>query len=248
MSTARTCDAGVPGAVKGVRDKRFVFAGASMLKRIILFAVLLLTLAPAVPAAAQDPEQRIQAARRRAEQTGIPVALLDGKVAEGRAKGVPADRIAAAVERRLESLTRARDAMRGGRATALSEGDLSVGADALEAGVSAEVLAQIAARAAADRRAVAIAVLTQLVQSGVASERALERVTAALARGPDALRSLPGEASAERGRGPPAGRGPAAEPGSRGRGRGQGQGGPPASVPGPKKEKPDRPGGNPGRP
>jgi hypothetical protein len=210
------------------------------MKRFLLAALLLLLSAGGVWA--QDPGQRIQAARRQAESAGIPVALLDSKVAEGRAKGVPMERIAAAVERRLQSLAAARQAMGAGRRVGLTAADLSVGADALEAGVTPQVLGRLATTAPAQHRAVAIAVLTQLVQEGLASERALERVTAALARGPEALRSLPGEhrgGGAQRGGGPPPGRGPASTPGARGQGRGQG-GGPPASVPGPK-EKPNRP-------
>ena len=210
------------------------------MRRYLLAA--LLALAPLSAAGAQGtPEQRIQAARRQAEQSGIPVSLLDGKVAEGRAKGIPMDRIAAAVQRRLESLVRARAAMAGAGRVELSAEDLSVGADALEQGVEPRALGRLAAAAPGDRRAVAIAVLTQLVAEGMASERALEAVTAALARGPEALRQLPGERG-NVGRGPPDGRGRENEPGARGRGRGQGQGGPPASVPAPrKKDKPDRP-------
>ncbi|HEU0052525.1 MAG TPA: hypothetical protein VFQ39_05080, partial [Longimicrobium sp.] len=200
-----------------------------------LVPALLLTLAPLAGAWAQPgPEQRIQAAREQAGQTGIPVALLDAKVAEGRAKNVPPDRIAAAVERRLDALTRARVAMTGpGRAPAVSAADLSVGADALEAGVAPGVLGQLAASAPGNRRAQAIAVLAELVHEGMPSDRALQQVTAALAGDPDALRRLPGEASASNnGRGPPATRGNSGEHGQ-GRGRGNG-GGPPSSVPGPK--------------
>jgi hypothetical protein len=203
------------------------------MRRFVL-AVLLL-FAPLSWAAAQGtPEQRIAAARQRASTAGIPVSLLDGKVAEGRAKGVPLDRIATAVERRLASLQRARDAMGGGaRPPALTPADLNVGADALDAGVEPNALGRLAREAGADRRTVAIAVLTELVQGGMASEQALARVTAALARDPDELRRLPGEAKGgEQGqarRGPPAGRGP----GSAGARGSQGQGGgPPASVPG----------------
>src|SRR4051794_22965269 len=102
-----------------------------MMRRLTLTALLLLV--PLSWAGAQTPAQRIQAARQRSAQAGIPVALLDGKVAEGRAKGVPEDRIAAAVERRLASLQRARDAMAGqAPAAPLTGADLSVGADALE--------------------------------------------------------------------------------------------------------------------
>lgn len=207
------------------------------------FVVLWLALV-AFPASAhaQDPQQRIDAARRRAESAGIPVALLDSKVAEGRAKGVPLDRVAVAVERRLGSLSRAREAMAGApRGAPVTADDLSVGADALEAGVEPGVLGRLAAAAPGDHRAVAIAALTQLVSQGESSERALARVTSALQRGPEALRRLPGEAAAERsrGNGPPPGRG------NQGQGnvRGRGQGGPPAAVPGPT----NRPGRGQGR-
>ncbi|MBW3571262.1 MAG: hypothetical protein KY467_09160, partial [Gemmatimonadetes bacterium] len=72
------------------------------LARILVALWLALAALPgAVQAQAQDPQQRIETARQRAESAGIPVALLDSKVAEGRAKGVPMDRIAGAVERRL---------------------------------------------------------------------------------------------------------------------------------------------------
>jgi hypothetical protein len=210
-----------------------------------LFVALWLALA-AFPAAAhaQDPQQRIDAARRRAESAGIPVALLDSKVAEGRAKGVPLDRIAVAVERRLASLGRARDAMAGvPRGAPVSSGDLSVGADAIEAGVEPGVLGRLAVAAPAAHRAMAISALMDLVSQGESSERALARVTAALQRGPDALRRLPGEARSERarGNGPPPGRG---NPGQgQGNARGRGQGGPPAAVPGPT----ERPGQGKGR-
>ncbi|HYR09195.1 MAG TPA: hypothetical protein VEQ60_15535 [Longimicrobium sp.] len=211
--------------------------------RLLVGLWLALAAFPAV-AHAQDPQQRIDAARRRAESAGIPVALLDSKVAEGRAKGVPLDRIAVAVERRLGSLGRARDAMAGvPRGAPVSSDDLTVGADAIEAGVEPGVLGRLAAVAPAAHRAMAISALMDLVSQGESSERALARVTGALQRGPDALRRLPGEARSERsrGNGPPPGRG---NPGQgQGNARGRGQGGPPAAVPGPT----DRPGRGKGR-
>lgn len=225
------------------------------LMRKLRITLALLAALVALPAAAdgQDPQQRIDAARRRAEATGIPVALLDGKVAEGRAKGVPADRIATAVERRLASLSRAREAMASAPRTApVSAADLSVGADALEAGVEPAVLGRLTVAAPGNQRAQAIAVLTELVASGESSERALARVTSAMERGPEALRQLPGEAASERGRGQGQGQGSVNGPPGRGSnngrgnnagGRGRGQGGPPASVPGPA----ERPGRGKGR-
>jgi hypothetical protein len=215
--------------------------GGKMFRALV---VLWLALA-AFPAAAhaQDPQQRIDAALRRAQSTGIPVALLTSKVAEGRAKGVPMDRIATAVERRLAALHRAREAMAAApRAAPLTQADLSVGADAIEAGVSPEVLGRLTVAAPGDQRAVAINALTQLVRNGESSERALARVTDMLQRDPEALRRLPGEAADHgRGNGPPPGRGQGQQNGVRGRGRGQG--GPPAAVPGPT----ERPGKGKGR-
>jgi hypothetical protein len=204
---------------------------------------------PLSMAAAQgDPAQRIRAARQRATQAGIPVSLLDDKINEGHAKNVSEDRIATAVERRLAALERARGAMAGGaRRVALTTGDLTVGADAIEAGVQPGVLGRLAQTAAPDLRANAIFTLTRLVQQGLASEQALARVTAALANGADALRQLPGEAGANNGnaadaghgnsgntgarRGPPDVRGPANAAAHGGR-AGAG-GGPPSTVPGP---------------
>lgn len=215
-----------------------------MKNRIVIVALLVLAALPGAAGAQPTPEQRIAEAKRRAESTGIPVQLLETKVDEGRAKGVPMDRIAAAVERRLASLAHARAAMtRGGRT--VSAADLSAGADAVDAGVSDAALATLTAEAAPAQRAVALAKLAELVRGGEASEQALERVKAAMARGPEALRSLPGQASPQaQERGPPSERGRGQGNGNaRGRGRGQGAGGPPASVPGPGK-KPDRGNGN----
>lgn len=171
--------------------------------KIVLWMAVMGMALGAAPARAhgQTAQERIDAAERAARSAGIPVSLLESKVAEGRAKGVPAERIATVVEQRLATLVRARDAMRGALGgTAPGAGDLSVGADALEAGVPAALLAQLTAEAPADRRAVAIAVLTQLVSEGETPARALTRVRAALRRGPEALRRLPGEVAAERDR------------------------------------------------
>lgn len=204
------------------------------MKHFFLAALLLSILAPAGVLAQPGPEQRIEAARRRAGELSVPVALINGKIAEGRAKGYPEATIAGAVERRVESLGRARLAM-GSRPVAPA--DLSMGADALESGVTPEVLNAIASQAPAAQRAMAIAVLSQLVRGGEASERALQRVRAAMSRGPEALRELPGETGAARGnpgQQSPTGRAPNTEPGDRGSGALKGgEGNPPASVPAP---------------
>jgi hypothetical protein len=184
-------------------------------------ALAALTLLPATMVA-QSPDERIGSALTRAESAGIPVSLLESKMAEGRAKGIPMDRIAVAVERRLEGLERAREVM-GRRAEDVDAAQLSTGADALGAGVSEAVLEEIAASTAGDRRAVAVAALTQLVLQGHVPEEALLQVQNALARGPEALANLPAQAGAAGVAG--AGR-PAGTPGAA-------QGGVPSSLPTP---------------
>src|SRR5687768_13166961 len=97
----------------------------------------------------QPPQDRINTALARARQVGIPVVLLESKVAEGKAKGVSLDRVAEAVERRQAALEKASQALRGQPDAASS---LSVGADAVEAGVSDAALKAIADNAPRDRR------------------------------------------------------------------------------------------------
>jgi hypothetical protein len=175
-----------------------------MMPRTVTLLLLVSLLLPlgAMGQAEGSAEARIQAAMQRARSAGLPVELLESKVNEGHAKNVPHARIAAAVEQRLESLTRARAVMRG--APELTTTDLSVGADALEAGVGEGVLASLSRSARADQRAAAVAVLTQLVRVGEAPAVALDRVDRALRQGPAALQRLSAEAAArQRRRGPP---------------------------------------------
>jgi hypothetical protein len=193
------------------------------MKTRMLLAVLAVGMLPAL-AAAQTPDERIAAARQRAAEAGIPVQLLEAKIAEGRAKGVPMERIAAAVEARAAGLAKAAEAL--GRRPDVTDAELGLGADALQAGVSEAVLAAIAERAPGERRAVAIAALTQLVQMGQVPEHALARVTEALARGPEAPLKLPAQAQAAQRQGPPAGM-PGAGAGA------DRPAGPPAGVPAP---------------
>lgn len=191
-----------------------------------VFVAASLLVAGVAAAQVQPPQERINAALARAREVGIPVALLESKIAEGKAKGVSLDRVAAAIERRQAALERASQALRG-QADAGSA--LAVAADALESGVNEAVLRSAAESAPRERRNVAIAALTELVHQGHAPESALERVRDALKRGPDALANLPAEAAAgRRGGGPPEGRG-------QGSARGRSGGDPPAAVPAPGK-------------
>lgn len=203
-----------------------------MIKRTLLTAIL--AVFAAGTAQAQTPaDARMAAARQQASDAGIPVSLLDSKIAEGRAKDVEPDRIATAIERRLTSLLRAHRVMTVNPALHLSPVDLKVGADALEAGVGEPVLSSLAGSTPAPHRAVAVAVFTQLVQQGEPPAQALEQVRTALGKSPAALQHLPAQAAAraKSGRnhagGLPAQTGRPTLVGPPGRGRG----GPPAAVP-----------------
>lgn len=209
--------------------------------RLAIAAAVTLCLACADLAVAQvqPPQERINTALARARQVGIPVSLLESKIAEGKAKGVSLDRIAAAIERREANLERASQVMKGQQG--MGEADLAVAADALESGVSDAVLKAVSESAPRDRRAVAIAALTQLVEMGHGSDVALTKVREALKRGPEALLNLPAQEGRGRGRGPD----PVTVPDADG-GRGRARGGPPASVPAPgQSTEPTKP--NPGR-
>jgi microcompartment protein CcmK/EutM len=189
-------------------------------------ALVVLALLPAA-VMAQSPQERLDAAISHAQEAGIPVSLLQSKISEGRAKGIPMDRIATAVENRLRNLEQAKTAMNRG-AGDVDAAQLSVGADAIGAGVSEAVLTQIASSASRDRRAVAVAALTQLVLHGTAPDAALVQVKDALAHGPQALANLAAQSGTDRPSeaGSSQGSNPGAANGSR-------SGGAPSSVPGP---------------
>ncbi|HEY0671517.1 MAG TPA: hypothetical protein VGD27_04570 [Longimicrobiales bacterium] len=145
---------------------------------------------------ATTPQARIDAAMQTAARVDVPVALLESKIAEGKAKNVPLDRIAVAVEHRLEALVRASETMKRAHVESATAGELAVAADALEAGVSQNALVKVSSSAPAERRAVAIATLTGLVQLGHASEQALARVSAVV-RSNAALANLHAEVASQ---------------------------------------------------
>jgi hypothetical protein len=131
-------------------------------------------------AQAGTPQARIDAAMSAAAKANVPAELVKSKVAEGEAKRVPPERIAAAVEARVTSLVRASQTMKRGGVEMESAGELSVVADALDAGVGESALIRVTREAPAERRTVAIAVLADLVRLGNGSDRALARVTTAV--------------------------------------------------------------------
>jgi hypothetical protein len=194
-----------------------------------------LVLAPAA-LIAQTPEQRIERALERAGSSGVPVELLQSKVAEGRAKKMPPAIIANAIERRLDVLQRVQASI--GTRHQLNTTELGVAADAVQSGVNEAVLNSLAQTAPRERRAAALEALRDLVVRGHSPQEALQHVTEALQRGPEALMNLPARAGNARGNAQ--NRGPQ---GVGNAGQNQGRGGPPSGVP-PGKAKPPKKGGS----
>ena len=163
------------------------------MRRILMIAAFGLLTPAAVVAqteAQTTAEARMQAAIDHALTVGVPVAMLESKIAEGRAKGVSMDRIAAAVEHRAEVLARVQTAFNA-RRDAVSQGELTAAADAHERGVSVEKITELSARAGNDRAA-ALTVLADLVAKGTVPEHALLRVQAALSGGASELARMGG--------------------------------------------------------
>ena len=138
------------------------------------------TQAQAQAQAQGNAQARINTALQAAARAHIPAALLESKVEEGQAKHVPPQRIAAAVEARLEALMDASQAMDRADIESRTESELAVAADALQAGVSEKSLIKVYRDAPPERRVVAVAVLTDLVRLGEASNTAFARVSGAL--------------------------------------------------------------------
>ncbi|HSJ10640.1 MAG TPA: hypothetical protein VK928_12030 [Longimicrobiales bacterium] len=139
-------------------------------------------------------DARIRAAIEHAASVGVPEWLLERKVAEGEAKGVAAEKIAAAVEHRATVLARVQSAL-DARVRGTTDGELTAAADAHERGVSLDALARVSAGAGNDRAA-ALTVLADLVEAGKVPEHALLRVETALSRGGSALAELRANAAA----------------------------------------------------
>ena len=142
------------------------------------------------PAAAQDPRlERLDAGTRplvaalvdSARTAGLPAEPLVQRALEGTIKGAPGDRIVAAVRRLAADLGRARDAL----GPAASPPELEAGAAALRAGAAPALLTKLR-RARRQPPTVPLAVLADLVASGVPADSAAAAVLALAATARDA--------------------------------------------------------------
>jgi hypothetical protein len=193
-----------------------------------LIGALALALLAAPLAAQETPEARIRAAMDQVRAQGMPVELLESKLAEGLAKNVPMDRIAVAIQVRARAMERANAALQRVQDRPPPAAELAVGADAIEVGVGEAVLEALARRAGPERRTVAIAALAYLVSEGHVPAVALARVQEALAQGGQGLGHLKRMSRPEHPHGgPPRGVPPAGRPGGTGKPEGTPGKGPP---------------------
>jgi hypothetical protein len=128
---------------------------------------------------AADSLRRVLA---RAEAAGVPMDPLTLKVREGIAKQAPPLRIVDATARLSDRLRIARTAL----APTTASDEIAAGADALHVGVQPLLLQELRRRYPSASLTIPLAVLTQLVASGVSAARASALVRELLERGASA--------------------------------------------------------------
>jgi hypothetical protein len=178
-------------------------------------ALLALALVPA-SLAGQSVDERLAAASRippetaalarelaaSAVQRGLPADPIIQKAIEGSAKAVPADRVALALRGVMAQLEASAAALRGAGVHPPDTVVVAAGAFAINAGLSDEHVARLAA-ARAEGTAVTLRVAGTLAAIGVPAAEVVELVTAALSAGqsPGDLLALPGAVQAAVARG-----------------------------------------------
>jgi hypothetical protein len=135
---------------------------------------------------------------------GLPVDPLVQKAIEGGAKGVPAARVIAAVQTLATRLQAARDALRTAELAAPSGEAVESGADALNAGLTARHVADLARLSQAPfDPAVTLRVTATLAALGIPPEQAARLVEDVIRSGgtPGDVSALPGAVQADLARG-----------------------------------------------
>jgi rhodanese-related sulfurtransferase len=145
-----------------------------------------------------SPELRraVKSIAADAAARGLPVDPLVQKAIEGAAKGVPADRVIAAVRALAGRLAQAKEALREAGFAAPSGDVLEGGADALNAGLSGrEVRDLVVASRAPYDPALTLRVAATLAALGVPAKQTLELLQGMISSGrsPTDLLGLPGQ-------------------------------------------------------
>jgi hypothetical protein len=142
-----------------------------------------------------DAQSRIETSIEHAMTVGIPVSLLESKIAEGKAKGVSMTRIAAAVEHRLEVLTRAQAAL-SAHGEAVATAELAAAANAMEAGANKDNVREVRESAAPEQRPAALTLLAELIADGRLPAQAVAGVQTAIDAQSATLLRLQGQGGA----------------------------------------------------
>lgn len=162
---------------------------ASVLAATVLAALV----AAPLPAAAQQedvldrldrsyPEDVVRGVEdvlHRADELGLPRQAMADKALEGAAKRVPGDRLVEALQRRMEGLRTASEALPAGA----GEASVRAGADALGQGLAPEDVRRIGEVASEADRPAALVVLGELSRMGVPVGEAEASVERALQQG-----------------------------------------------------------------
>ncbi len=148
---------------------------------------------------APEVRQAVRGIAADAAARGLPVEPLVQKAIEGGAKGVPADRVIAAVRAVAARLAEAADALRGADIAAPGTDVVEGGADALNAGLSTgQVRALVLASRPPYDPALTLRVAATLAALGVPPKQALTLVLGVISAGraPGDLLGLPGQVQA----------------------------------------------------
>lgn len=170
---------------------------------------LLLAGSPSAQIAAVDPSDRLRevlpadvAGRvlgtiADARAQSLPAQALTNRALKFAARGIPAADIERSIAEHAVRLGQARDAIGQGRAGSSADDEIEAGAEAIRVGVSGAGISSLARSAPSGRSlAVPLYVLGSLVERGLPSDAALQRVLERLqARASDAeLEQLPSQA------------------------------------------------------
>jgi len=118
----------------------------------------------------------------RARASGLPAATLEQRALELSAKGVAPDRLAAAVNGMADRLETAREALAAPSRTPPTDDELEAAATALRKSIDGKTIRALAACAPSNRSvAVALVVVSSLVDRGLPVDEALRQVTQRLA-------------------------------------------------------------------
>ena len=148
-----------------------------------------------------DVAERVLTKIADARAHELPAAALENRALKFAAKGVPANDIEDSVDKQADRMSKTKDALEHGRSQKANGDEIEAGAEAMRKGVDGAQVSALAKSAPSGRSlAVPLFVIGSLVDRGLPSDEALERVQAKLqARASDRdLEDMPGSVGESR--------------------------------------------------